>query len=470
MSIAGYFQRKKRIWPALAGLFLLMAVCAAGTGRSASAAGASVSISTKNNRVVSGDTVYVVITVKSSEAISGFEGYFSYDNRVLQYETGGSVISGNDDEFSVSDVNRSTGVTSIKYSVKFRARKAGSTTIALKKPYSVYRAEDSAKMSVSYNSLNIVVTREPDASPAVKATPQPTAVPSSAAQQQPGTVLPPKQSPSVSGAPAPQKTPETTQGSAQLKMLQVGGVALTPEFRPDIYRYSGLASTYDTKLDITCTPVDSAAKVTVRGNKNLQMGKNVIRVKVRGTSGHVKNYRLTIKINEPEPSPSPSEDGVKAVVSGGNVTLYGTSSVQVEEVGKEEDIPEGFGKTELEIDGQVVTAYALESETEHNYVLIYGRSGEEKEFYLYDRKQNTLMPYEKVKAWYRSGAGGVVVESESKAELTALRLKYIVGILLVFCALMILAVISVYMRLKGMDQDDLTEEPSESWEKDNRKE
>lgn len=470
MSIAGYFQRKKRIWPALAGLFLLMAVCALCTERKASAAGASVSVSTRNNRVVSGDTVYVIITVKSSEPISGFEGYFSYDSRVLQYETGGSVISGNDDEFSVSDVNRSTGVTSIKYSVKFRARKAGSTTIALKKPYSVYRAEDSAKMSVSYNSLNVVVTREQGASPAAKATAQPTAVPPSAAQQKPGEILPPQQSPSVSGAPVPTKTPATVRGSAQLKMLQVGGVALTPEFRPNIYRYSGLAATYDTKLDITCTPVDSAAKITIRGNKNLQIGKNVIKVRVIGTSGIVKNYRLTIKISEPEPSPSPSKDGVRVTVSGDTVTLYGTSSVQVLEVEKEEDIPEGFGRTELEIDGQIVTAYALESETEHNYVLIYGRSGEEQEFYLYDRKQNTLMPYEKVKAWYRSGAGGVVVESESKAEITALRLKYIVGILLVFCALLVLAVISVYMKLKGIDQDDLMEELSESWEKDYRKE
>lgn len=127
----------------------------------AKAAGATITISTKSNKVTKGDTVYVLVTVSSTDEIKGFEGYFSYDNRVLQFVTGGSVVHGNDDEFQISDMERTSSATKIKYSVKFRARKKGYTTIALKQPYNVIANDDSeTKMSVSYNSLDISVAKK----------------------------------------------------------------------------------------------------------------------------------------------------------------------------------------------------------------------------------------------------------------------------------------------------------------------
>ena len=127
----------------------------------AEAAGASISVTTKSNKVTEGDTVYVVITVRSAGGIKGFEGYFSYDNRILQFVTGGSVVHGNDDEFQISDMERADSAAKIKYSVKFRARKNGQTTIALKQPYNVVADDDaSTRMSVSYNALDIFVEKK----------------------------------------------------------------------------------------------------------------------------------------------------------------------------------------------------------------------------------------------------------------------------------------------------------------------
>lgn len=195
--------------------------------------------------------------------------------------------------------------------------------------------------------------------------------------------------------------------------------------------------------------------MTVKGNKNLQIGKNVIKLVVKSGSNTKKTYRLTIKITEPKPSAAPStQEGVRADSSAGEVTLYGSSVVHVMSPEKEE-IPNGFGKTELEIDGQVVEAYALESDTEHTYVLVYGEAGGQEQFYLYDRKDNTLFPYAKVKAWYRSGAVGLVPEEEDALQLSNKRLKYVVGILIALSSLFLLGIISLYMKYKGMDSDEI---------------
>ena len=133
------------------------------------AAGANISIKTDTSTVTKGEIFYVIITVESTEELSGFEGYFSYNQSVMKYVTGGTVSSGNDDEFSISDMNREESSTELKYSIQFKARKAGNSTIALKSPYGVYGVEDSGKMSVASNILNILVVKRPMETPDIGA-------------------------------------------------------------------------------------------------------------------------------------------------------------------------------------------------------------------------------------------------------------------------------------------------------------
>lgn len=348
-------------------LFMAAAGISWNTAR-VSAAGASITVSCKNTSVTEGDTVYLLITVKSSQEISGFEGHFPYDNRVLQFQTGGSVVYGNDDEFRIVDVEREGTENQIKYSVKFRARHEGNTTITLEKPYNVFGKSTSEKLSVSYNALTIVVKKKDSKSH----TPSP--------------------------APDPQKTPEN-----QPSVIP-GEAAPSPAATPKKKKKK--------KAKATAVP-EETPMVT---GKEKKVPKN----------------------------------GVYAVKTKNNVTVYGSSSVQIMEP-EAKQIPQGFGKTELDLDGQTVPAYALESNTEHTYVLLYGKSGDQERFYLYDKEQDSLLPYDQVRAWYRSNTDGIVSERESQAEFKAKRLQYIVGILLAFCALMLLAVISLFMKYKGLD-------------------
>lgn len=351
-------------------------------GTKASADGAAVSIQTKNTTVTEGDTVYVLITVKSSQGLSGFEGHFPYDNRVLQFQTGGSVVYGNDNEFRIEDVEREETVEQIKYSIKFKARREGSTTITLQKPYNVFGESMSEKLSVSYNTLTIVVKKKGDSDTTAAPAPQ-------------------EGQPLVSASAQPSSLPSPTPQKKKKKKKKKAKATAVPEETP------------------------------VMGEKNQSV----------------------------------SQDGVRAILSKDKVIVSGTTSIQIKEP-EADQIPQGFGRTELELDGQAVTAYALESDTEHTYVLLYGKSGDNEQFYLYDKEKNTLLPYDQVRAWYRSNMEGIVSEKESQAELKAKRLQYVVGILLAFCGLMLLAVISIYMKYRGLDPDDLEIEMNSEIEDD----
>lgn len=124
---------------------------------SVQASAARVSLQASADQLVVGDFFYIVITVSADEEMSGFEGYFSYDQSVMRFVTGGSVSSGNDDEIHIKDTGRETGDTKLKYSIRCQARRAGSSVIALKEPYAVYAAEDGEEMSVGSGSIELEV-------------------------------------------------------------------------------------------------------------------------------------------------------------------------------------------------------------------------------------------------------------------------------------------------------------------------
>lgn len=352
-------------------LFLLVGVF--WQSNQAMAAGADIQITSKRQTVQVGDTVYVVIKISSSTEMSGFEGFFSYDNKLLKFETGGSVVYGNDNEFQISDIDRETKSKVLKYSVKFTARKAGTTSIDLSKPYYVYGESTSDKLSVSYNALALVINKKGTQ-----------------------TQSPVQQTPTVSEKPS--NIPQTPPASEKLS-----DVPQTP-----------------TKPKNTKEPTSSAVP----------------------------------KKEETKATSAPDKTGTRAVAKGKAITLYSTDAVLIK-TAKESDIPDGFGKTKLEIDGQAVEAYSLESETEHTYVLVYGTANGIDQFYLYDREKDSLYPYDSVKAWYRSGDTGIVSQEQSVLQISNKRLKYIVGILIAVSALLLLGILSLYMKMKGIDPDEI---------------
>lgn len=418
-------------------LFLFLLVCffcvlILPESRNAKAAGAMIGISTRSNTVTKGDTIYVVVTVSSSDAIKGFEGHFTYNSRVLRFETGGSVTHGNDDTFRINDTDRTSSAYKITYSVKFTARQTGSASISLKKPYHVYMDDDSlSEMSVSFNTLNILVKGKKAAEQKPKATKEPEATEPQDTQGPPERAT---EQPSAAPTPNAKDVP----GSNLLRKLSIEGIELAPDFSPKIKKYSAVATTDDKSLAISYETKDSLANVTIKGNKNLKQGKNIIRVIVTGTDGKKSVYRLSLNIQRTDGS---SGGYVTAVKKKGKLYLIGNMEVEVLDPADEDIIPKGFIEEEITIDGKKVTTYALESGVENSFVLIYGK-GKKEELYLYDLEEGQLMPYEKVKAWYRS-MNGESVKNITAEERMIQSLKYVIGIMAAFCGLLLLILISI---------------------------
>ncbi len=337
---------------------IILAVMMAGgiffKSRTVSAAGASISIKTKNNTVAVGDTVYVVITVSSSDVISGFEGYFTYDSSVLKYITGGSVISGNDDEFLITDTGREEASNKVKYSIKFLARKYGSVTIDLKAPYGVYDSEN-AEMSVSYSPLSIMVKKKSEAD--------------SSKPQKAQTEIKDTPQPSPSAEPENPKEEEPTQEPSQEK--------------------------------------------SKKDKKN---------------------------------SNSNGINGMKVSLEKGNIVFHLDTSYTVTEPESKEMIPDGFRASEMKISGKLITMYKPDSDYDGECMLVYCRKGkEEPDFYVYDKKAKTMMPYHSVKSFYDTVNG---VQNDSNSGDDVLKYRYFIGIITLSFLLIFIIMAAIISHLR----------------------
>ncbi len=421
---------------------MLFALCSASLlsfGSSAEASSASVTVETKNDKVHVGDTVYVVVTVRSAKAIRGFEGYFAYDHQYLRFESGGGVVHGNDDAFRILDMERAAGSTKLKYSVKFTARKAGGTSITLRKPYNVLEDDgNNTKMSVSHNALNMMIAQPGVQTVAPRQKAEPTAKPSSGKKNQ-NKKKPAEGKSSPIPSEKPKKDEEKTGqkdvlGSSKLRSLEIQGTQLTPEFSPDIEKYSGVISTSKEELPVIYEAEDSHATVKVSGNKKIKDGKNVFKISVKNSDGKKTTYRLSMTVQKITPEEDSENSRVNVMEKSGKMYMVGTTTLCVGEA-EAEKIPQGFERISIDLEGKKVICYAQEGDREADYVLIYGE--EEQAFYLYDRKSGSLQSYEKVKMWYQSNGEREISTSASLEEKLE-SYRYVLAIMGTFCVLMLI--------------------------------
>ena len=87
-----------------------------------------------------------------------------------------------------------------------------------------------------------------------------------------------------------------TQGSdAYLKTLTASPGTMTPSFSPMVTSYTVTVPSDVDKLNVTCSTADANATVTeAKGFKDLQMGNNSAVIKVKGPSGTICSYNITI--------------------------------------------------------------------------------------------------------------------------------------------------------------------------------
>ncbi len=408
-------------------------------GHNAEASSASISVQTRETSLAKGDTVYVLVTVSSMDEIYGFEGYFRYDTRYLKFISGGKLVHGNDDAFHIQDVERTTGINKLVYSIQFKARKAGSTSVELKKPYRVL-GRDNIKMSVSYDGVNMLIKEKTAQTAANTPVPAETTIQPEEPEKTP--------SPTETPVPSPEEIPHKKGdeiGSVDLKKLSAKGVELTPAFSRSIERYSGTLGTSEDYVEVRYKAADSLASVTVKGNDHLKNGKNIIKVVVKNGENK-KTYRISLTVRLLKGVERENTNGVFVEKTGKKKYLSGNIMVEAGYVKDESLLPDDFQKITVSIDGKDIKGYAYEGRMDQGYFLIYGKNT--KAFYIYDNEKNQLLPYEQVKNWYRSMGGQDLSELE-QMEKKMESYQYMLGISGAFSGLMFLLILFLILHRRN---------------------
>lgn len=168
-----------------------------------------------------------------------------------------------------------------------------------------------------------------------------------------------------------------TQGSdAYLKTLTASPGTMTPSFSPMVTSYTVTVPSDVDKLNVTCSTADSNATVTeAKGFKDLQMGNNSAVIKVKGPSGTICSYNITIVRGNLSAAMNPAEGAGITLATNQSTETAVTSEVpatttETPETQPETDIPVDASNTQetgddaSQSDSAIETTETETSETE----------------------------------------------------------------------------------------------------------
>ena len=216
----------------------------------ANAASGTISIS-GNGTVVQGNKITVTVTLSSSTSIGSWQMDLNYDKNYLEL-VGSSAEAG-----GTAMVNSSSGTKSKSYTFSFKAKKSGSTTVAVNS-YTVYAYDDMSQMNITSNkkSIRIMTQAELEA---------------------------------------------TYSKDNNLKNLTVDGYKLNEAFDKDVVNYSVTVPTGTTTVKINATKNDSKASVSGAGDVTVTEGLNSIPITVTAENGSEKTYTIVVNVEDLNP-------------------------------------------------------------------------------------------------------------------------------------------------------------------------
>jgi len=405
----------RKIITLLASLLLSFFVIAAADTKICLAASAQISLTADRDEIKVGDIFHVFITIESNVAIGNFEANLTYDDSLMQYNGGASVISGSSGFLKISDMYVSEGDYSRKYSLEFEALKVGTAKIEFFGRIMVYDFDYDREMPVSSNVLELEI-----------------------------------------------KADVTASSDARLKSMQVFPSGLNPEFDPDVYDYSINVENETQRLIITATPFDANATVSISGNDFLDEGDNNVVISVLSEAGDIIEYTIKAYREPSEDEPATElpdnnerpDDYFELYREDGRIYASFGGKYEIIAAGEGVAIPKGYKAGSLTISGITIPAYIPENNDQSEFVLIYARNeyGEEG-FYKYDRIEKTLQRY-KDSGWViDNGTDKEEVKKDDNRNLG--KAVFVIVLLCALCILMTFVAVRMYIRLKGYKDDDL---------------
>ena len=83
-------------------------------------------------------------------------------------------------------------------------------------------------------------------------------------------------------------------GNANLKSLTLSIPGMSPEFNKDTLEYYLVVDLTVNEIEVTATPEDNEADVSISGNKKLEEGENTIKIIVSADGGNTKTYLIHV--------------------------------------------------------------------------------------------------------------------------------------------------------------------------------
>lgn len=389
------------------------------------AASVTITFSTKQETVEAGEEIIVNLKLSSEEKVGDFQGYVTYNADILEFVSETDFIAGGEGLVKITDSAVAVGGFSRKYTIKFIAKKLGTSEITLKDLPDVFEFESGEAMSVSSNRLTIQV-----------------------------------------GSKA------TASKNAALKNLKINPGALKPEFSKDKYDYTTKVDNNTKQLILSSVTDDEKATVTITGNEELKAGNNTIKITVKAEAGNEKVYTIIAyreeEIQENGENTKEETSGTDKGISDGednnsettadNFKVYLENQetyiqngfrYRIIEAAEDVTIPEGYEKTTLQLNGISVIVYTPKNNLESDFLLLYGENRKgEKGFYQFDRKENTLQRFVKSKNNNTVVMDSDLIKSEEyKSQITTLGI--VTAILGACCMILSAALLRVHLGKKS---------------------
>lgn len=375
------------------------------------ATSASITLSSKSKEVQKGDAFSLVLSLDSNDIIGGFEGYISYDDELVEFETGGNHISGGGGILRISDIDSEQQSESKKYGIKFRAKKKGECTFQISDTPMVYNA-DGDELSVSSNQFVLSIINS-----------------------------------------------EKMSKNNKLSKLLISPGKLNQEYSNDITAYKTEVSYDNDMLFVSAVPEEPEATIALEGNENLKVGKNFVHIIVTAPSGDARDIQIEVtRLSEGETPASEKEEEeeleetpsnkTEVVEKNDEVVLVTNHQFTVVELKDELKIPEGYELSTITIDSQTIPAYISVEDEKSEFVLLYLKNNlNEEDFYQYDRVEKTIQRYHREKEFTKeSDENDPIAHPNNNAVSSAL---IVIAILSGICIVLTIVIVAIILKHKN---------------------
>ncbi|MBR5177571.1 MAG: cadherin-like beta sandwich domain-containing protein [Lachnospiraceae bacterium] len=339
------------------------------------ASSADIVISSDQDSYSKGDYVDIYIDIEAEVFPGDFEGYLLYPSEMLEYVSGPELASGGEGVIKLNDSVTSSSRNDRRYSLRFRALGTGEAKISFRDTPELYEFEEGYLMSVSVSEMTVKIESSKSAS-----------------------------------------------ADNSLAVLKISPGTLAPEFSKTVSVYETTVKEDVEKLIVSAAATDTNATIEVSGNQKLEIGENRIEIKVTAENGESKTYVIKcIREGETQGSENNSGDrqetgnsteekpenpdndqdsrenqilknGISAIEDGGKTKLYINNEYELVTDTTGIEIPEGYKKTSMVIDGVSIPVYFSEDADTYMLLLLKNTNGEIS-LYNYDRTEKTIQKY-----------------------------------------------------------------------------